>query len=125
MGLGEPFPQRNPSVNTCERADKVKSLSPHHRFVIALHSPDAVVETGLSLCPAQKNARKLAGFDWTLPPVLFAGKTCGIAAMFSDSCSNVARFLCNPDCVAERVGFESVIKRIFKHILSTDCLEST
>jgi hypothetical protein len=48
----------------------------------------------------------LAGFDWTLSPVLFAGKTCGIAAIFSDSCSNVARFLCNPDCVAEGEGFE-------------------
>jgi len=42
----------------------------------------------------------------TLSPVLFAGKTCGIAAIFSDSCSNVARFLCNPDCVAEREEFE-------------------
>src|SRR5258708_37118738 len=25
----------------------VKALSPHHRFVIALHSPDGVAETGL------------------------------------------------------------------------------
>ena len=52
----------------------------------------------------------LAGFDWTLSPVLFAGKTCGIAAIFSDSCSNVARFLCNPDCVAEREGFEPSVQ---------------
>ena len=48
----------------------------------------------------------LTGFDWTLSPVLFAGKTCGIAAIFSDSCSNVAGFLCHPDCVAERLRFE-------------------
>jgi hypothetical protein len=41
-------------------ADKVKSLSPHHRFVIALHSPDGVVETGLRICPPEKNAPKLA-----------------------------------------------------------------
>jgi len=27
-------------------ADEVKSLSPNHRLVIALHSPDGVVETG-------------------------------------------------------------------------------
>ena len=47
-----------------------------------------------------------AGFDATLSPVRFEGKTYGIAAIFSDSCSNVARFLCNPDCVAERLRFE-------------------
>jgi len=40
--------------------DKVKSLSPHHRFAIALHSPNGVVETGLRLCPAEKKARNLA-----------------------------------------------------------------
>jgi hypothetical protein len=47
-----------------------------------------------------------AGFDGTLSPVRFKGKTCGIAAIFADSCSNTARFLCNLDCVAEREGFE-------------------
>ena len=47
-----------------------------------------------------------AGFDETLSPVRCGGKTYGIAAIFSDSCSNTARFLCNPDCVAERVRFE-------------------
>ena len=36
----------------------------------------------------------------------FKGKTCRIAAVFNDSCSNAALFLCNPDCVAERMGFE-------------------
>jgi hypothetical protein len=47
-----------------------------------------------------------AGFDGTLSLVRFEGKTYGIAAILSDSCSNAARFLCNPDCVAEREGFE-------------------
>jgi hypothetical protein len=46
-------------------------------------------------------------FDGTLSPVLFEGKTCRIAAIFNDSCSNAALFLCNPDCVAEREGFNS------------------
>src|ERR1035441_746730 len=41
-------------------ADKVKLLSPHDRFVIALHSPDRVVETGLLVCPPEKKAAKLA-----------------------------------------------------------------
>ena len=37
-----------------QRLCQVKSLSPHHRFVIALHSPDRVTETGLRLCPPEK-----------------------------------------------------------------------
>ena len=47
-----------------------------------------------------------AGFDETLSPVRFEGKTYGIAAIFSDSCSNAARLLCDPDCVAESLRFE-------------------
>jgi hypothetical protein len=70
-------------------AYEVKALSPHHRFVIALHSPDGVAETGLCVWPPEKSARKLArGLDGTLSPVRFEGKTCGIAAIFTDSCSN-------------------------------------
>jgi hypothetical protein len=45
-------------------------------------------------------------FDGPLSPVRFKGKTCRIAAIFNDSCCDAARFLCNPDCVAERLGFE-------------------
>jgi hypothetical protein len=41
-------------------AYEVKALSPHHRFVIALHSPGGVAETGLPVCPPEKNARKRA-----------------------------------------------------------------
>jgi hypothetical protein len=40
-------------------SDKVKSLSPHDRFVIALHSPEGIIETGLLVCPSEKKARKL------------------------------------------------------------------
>jgi hypothetical protein len=40
---------------------KVKSCSPNHRFVIALHSPSGIDETGLPHCPSEKTARKLAG----------------------------------------------------------------
>jgi hypothetical protein len=47
-----------------------------------------------------------AAFDVTLSPVRFESKTCGITAIFSDSCSNAAGFLCSPDCVAEREGFD-------------------
>jgi hypothetical protein len=33
---------------------QVKALSPHRRFVIALHSPDRVTETGLRVSPLEK-----------------------------------------------------------------------
>jgi hypothetical protein len=91
---------------------QVKALSPHRRFVIALHSPDRVTETGLRVSPLEK-ARSIDAirsravtFDGPLSPVRFKGKTCRIAAIFNDSCNNAALFLCTPDCVAEREGFE-------------------
>jgi hypothetical protein len=43
-----------------QRLREVKALSPHHRFVIVLHSPDGVAETGLCVWPPEKSARKLA-----------------------------------------------------------------
>ena len=41
-------------------AYKAKAPSPNYRFVIALHSPEGVAETGLCVWPPEKNARKLA-----------------------------------------------------------------
>jgi hypothetical protein len=38
----------------------VKSPSPRHLFLIALHSPGGVAETGLLICPLEKKARNLA-----------------------------------------------------------------
>jgi hypothetical protein len=46
-----------------QAADKVKPLSLYHRFVIALHSRDGVVETGPLGCPPEKRAAKLASFN--------------------------------------------------------------
>jgi hypothetical protein len=37
-----------------------RPLSPHHRFVIAMHSPDGIVETELLRCLPEKMAAKLA-----------------------------------------------------------------
>ena len=34
---------------------KSKAVSPNHRFVIALRSPDGVFETGLRMCPPEKS----------------------------------------------------------------------
>jgi hypothetical protein len=59
------------------------------------------------VCPPEKTPENLpAGFEGTPSPVLFEGKTCRIAAIFSDSCHNAAKFLCNPGWVAERSGSE-------------------
>jgi hypothetical protein len=40
--------------------DSLEALSPHHRFVIVMHSPGCVRETGLLVCPPEKKARKPA-----------------------------------------------------------------
>ena len=40
-------------------AHEVNRLSPHHRPVIALHSPDGVAETGPGVCRPEKKTRKL------------------------------------------------------------------
>jgi hypothetical protein len=85
----------------------VKALSPHHRFAIALHSLMESLKPDCACVLQRKAPENLpADFDRTLSPVRFEGKTCGIAAILSDSCSKAARFLCNPDCVAERSRFE-------------------
>jgi hypothetical protein len=39
---------------------QVKSLSPDGEFVIALHSPSELVETGLRISPQEKNDPNLA-----------------------------------------------------------------
>jgi hypothetical protein len=66
------FRARSPLVGslagaTCrkERAafrarQKSRALSPHHRFMNALHTPVCFAETGLLPCPAEKKAAKLA-----------------------------------------------------------------
>lgn len=43
-----------------EASQKSRALSPHHRFMIAFHSPDGVYEAGLLGCPPEKKAAKPA-----------------------------------------------------------------
>ena len=49
----------NWSLGSSSRETGVKPPSPNHRFAIALHSPDGAFETGLRMCPAEKNVRTL------------------------------------------------------------------
>jgi hypothetical protein len=71
-------------------------------LVIALHSPDGVGETGLRVCPAEKNTAKLgygAKQDTFSGPV--SGRESQNCADFQRFLGNAAWFLCNPDCMAE------------------------
>jgi len=79
-------------------------------IVSALHSSDGVTQTGLCVCRQRKTPENLAaGFDETLSPVRFEGKTYGIAAIFSAKYGHVLRisrqraglFLCSLDLLAE------------------------
>ena len=61
------------------------SGAPHHRFVIALHSPVRVTETGLRLCPPEKGQQieairslSVRSLQSTLRP-----KNCEIRACFA------------------------------------------
>jgi hypothetical protein len=83
---------------------QVKALSPHHRFVIALHSPYEVAETGLRGCPPEKKAAKahsLSSTDRFLQ--------CGFGEIIAELRRFSAvfpglspGFLYVPDCVAEQ-----------------------
>jgi hypothetical protein len=86
---------------------KVKSLSPNHRFVIALHSPDGVVETGLRLCPPEKKGLK-AGEEATarFSPARFEGNNREIAPIFHKFLSNLGGFLCTSDWLVALPGIE-------------------
>ena len=81
-------------------------LSPDHRFVIALHSPDGVVETGLLNRPTEKKVTKPAcniEGDILSSPVRWA-IYCEIRALLAYFEARGADFLCTPDCVAERAS---------------------
>jgi hypothetical protein len=74
---------------------KVKALtSPHHRFMIALHSPGGVVETGLLMCPSEKKAPDIASGvqrDTFSSPVFQQNlRNCGHFSRFSEEYSRIS-----------------------------------
>jgi hypothetical protein len=82
---------------------KVKSLSPHHRFVIVVHSPDGIVKTGLRVTLQRKRPQTLPlGLRGTFSPVRFERRNCEITGVFSQFSKESSRFLCDLDCMAER-----------------------
>jgi len=95
---------RNSNRGIPESRRKVKALSLHHRFVIALHSPAGVVETGERVCPPEKKApRPASGVENRFSLVRFEGKNRRIAAIFRDFQSDLQGFLRTSDLLVERV----------------------
>jgi hypothetical protein len=86
---------------------KVKWHSPYHRFVIALHSPDGVVETGLFISPSEKKpAKRSDGDAQTLSPVQFERNNSEIAPISGKFQSNPGGFLCISNCLVALPGIE-------------------
>jgi len=91
-----------------EGGQKSRPLSPHHRFVIAMHSPDGVLESGLLGCLPEKKVRKPAcriGQD------TFSGPLCvkdsrNYRPIRAISQRIAGCFLCTSDSMAERKTFE-------------------
>ncbi len=79
-----------------------------------------VVETGLLAGPSEKKVAKPAAvlnrrfLRWGLRT-----RGCRIAAISRDFQREAAGLLCNPDCLAERVGFEPACKRETKDLQRT------
>jgi hypothetical protein len=86
--------------------------SPHHRFLIALHSPEALIETGLHRCPAEKS-RDSDPFADEQSHSLQSGLPVNnreMRALFAYFGAERAGILCSLDCMAEREGFEPAVR---------------
>src|SRR6266436_10002378 len=86
------------------RLNQVKSLSPHHLFVIALHSPVKVTETGLRMCRPEKGRRIDAIRSRAVRFLQSALRTkhYEIRASLRISRQKARQFLCGLDLLAER-----------------------
>jgi hypothetical protein len=87
---------------------KVNSLWLSPRIVIALHSPNAMFETGLRMCLPEKSQdsnRIRCRAVRSLQSGLF-GNNREIRALFAYFSARRAEFLCRADCVAEGEEFE-------------------
>jgi hypothetical protein len=91
--------------------EEVKWLGPDPQLQIALHSPDAVLETGLQGYLSEKSRH---GTAFNAEESVLCSPVClGIIAKYGHL-SRVSRersmdFLCSADWVAERVRFEPAL----------------
>ena len=93
-GVTETTPQMWLRKKTLPNDHEVKALSPHHRFVIALHSPDRFDETGPGVCRPEKNGRRA---DCGVRRATFSSavwrqdlRNCGNFSQFWRECSRVS-----------------------------------
>jgi len=86
------------------RLNQVNSLSPHHRFVIALHSPVKVTETGLGMCRPEKGRQIDAIRSRAVRSLQSALRTkyYKIRASLRISRQKAGQFLCGVDLLAEQ-----------------------
>jgi hypothetical protein len=90
---------------------KVKSRSPHYRFLIALDSPIEGAKPDSSGALRRKTLQSSpAAFSTTLSPVRFESMNCEIAPISRNFQRNSGGFLCSSDCVAEQEGFEPSVR---------------
>jgi len=87
---------------------KINSLGSNPRLVIALHSPNALLKTGLRMCPPEKSRDSTASNaeQSVFRSPVFSRNNREIRALFAYFGAKRAEFLCSSDCVAEREGFE-------------------
>ena len=86
---------------------KVNSLGSNPQLMIALHSPNALLKTGLRMCPPEKSRDSTASNaeqSVFRSPVLSRNNR-EIRALFAYFGAKRAEFLCSSDCVAEREGY--------------------
>jgi hypothetical protein len=97
-------------VSSAPVKDKVaKSSRLRHAidFLIALHSPDGVDETGLGIRPPEKRRQRQAcNLLRTFSRVRFAGQRSRNPGIFRLFRGGRCGFLCTSDSMAEREGFE-------------------
>jgi hypothetical protein len=89
-------------------ASEVKSHSSIDRFLVVFHSPTGMAETGLLACRSEKTGRA-SRCNANTKDFLWSGltmKTSELAGISRDFREKTSGFLCTPDCVAEREGFE-------------------
>jgi hypothetical protein len=91
-----------------QAANKSQLAKAKPRLMIALHSPNALLQTGLRMCLLEKSQDSTA-FD--TEQCVLCGPVClGIIAeyghFFAYFTAKGLDFLCSRDCVAERKGFE-------------------
>jgi len=96
----------------CQGTDKSQLAGVEFRALTALPSPYAHLETGLRMCPPEKSLDNhcVRCRGVRSPQSGLSGNNREIRALFAYFGAKRMKFLCSPDCVAEREGFEPSVR---------------